>query len=408
MSSKFEEVKLAPPDPILGINIAFNADQDPRKVNLGVGAYRTDDGKPYVLEVVKKAEKIILEKQLNKEYAPIDGTPEFKTVSQKLMFGENSPALKENRIATTQSLSGTGALRIGAEFIKKYFPSSAVYISDPTWGNHDTIFGERDIKIVKYRYFDSRTNDLDLNGMLDDLKAAPNNSVVLLHVCAHNPTGVDPTKEQWKQIAQVCQEKNHLPFFDCAYQGYATGDIEGDAFSVKYFVELGFEALLAQSFAKNLGLYGERIGAFSVVCKTADGANKVLSQLKLIVRPMYSNPPLHGARIVATILSDESLYKEWAAEVKMMSNRIIDMRKALYDILQEKKTPGDWSHILKQIGMFTYTGLKPEQVEKLITNFHIHMMKNGRISMAGLNSKNVRYVAEAFHTVVTESPTQKL
>jgi len=220
-------------------------------------------------------------------------------------------------------------------------------------------------------------------------------------VCAHNPTGVDPTPEQWKAIAQVCKEKSHVPFFDSAYQGFATGDVDGDAFSVRYFVEQGFELFLAQSFAKNFGLYGERIGAFSMVCKNAENAAAVLSQLKLIVRPMYSNPPLHGALLVSTILSDPVLSKEWYEEVKGMSTRIIQMRHSLFNILKEKGTPGDWTHITQQIGMFTYTGLKPSQCEQLTSVYHIYLLKNGRISMAGLNSTNIKYVADAIHNVVT-------
>jgi len=398
----FLGIEVAPPDPILGITLAFNADTHPNKVNLGVGAYRTDEGKPYVLNVVRKVEKQIANSDQNKEYLPIDGLPEFKSAAQKLLFHPESPALKEGRVASTQSISGTGALRIGAEFIQKFFKGAAVLISDPTWGNHPTIFNERGVQVKSYRYFDPKTNGLDFDGMIADLEAAPKGSVVILHVCAHNPTGVDPTREQWHQIAKICKANNLFPFFDCAYQGYASGDLDNDAYSMRYFVSQGFQIFAAQSFAKNFGLYGERIGAFHAVCSSEQEAKAVLSQLKLIVRPMYSNPPLHGARLVSGVLNDKVLYDEWVQELKGMSHRILSMRQSLSDTLKEKKTPGDWSHILKQIGMFTYTGLTTNQVEQLITRFHIHMLKNGRISMAGLNSSNVKYVAQSIHSVVTE------
>jgi len=311
-------------------------------------------------------------------------------------------------VASSQSLSGTGALRIGAEFIKKWLPQgTAILISDPTWSNHFSIFGEQGIKIIKHRYFDAKTNGLDFDGMIADIKAAPDKSVILLHTCAHNPTGVDPTVDQWKILCQLAKEKSLIPFFDCAYQGYASGDLERDAFSLRYFVSQGFECLIAQSFAKNFGLYGERAGVFSIVCSSEQVAQTVLSQIKLIVRPMYSNPPIHGAHIVATILSTPELFQEWLVELKGMSQRIRDMRQLLFDCLSSR-TKNDWSHILNQIGMFTYTGLTEAQVEQLTGRFHIYMLKNGRISMAGLNSTNVKYVGDAFATVVQEIPSQKL
>jgi len=343
----------------------------------------------------------------NKEYLPIDGLVSFVSAAQSLILGEDSPAIKEKRVATTQTLSGTGALRVGAEFIKRFSPGTAVLISEPTWTNHLTIFGDQGIKVIKHRYFDSKTNGLDFTGFVEDLKAAPNGSVVLLHGCAHNPTGVDPTQDQWKQLCEITKEKQFIPFFDNAYQGYATGDVNRDAFSVRHFVAEGLECFVSQSFAKNFGLYGERAGSLSIVCKSDKIAQAVLSQLKLVIRPMYSNPPIHGALIVSLILNTPALFQEWLQEVKMMSKRIQDMRQALFDVLKEK-TGQEWVHILNQIGMFTYTGLAEAQVEQLITKYSIHMMKNGRISMAGINTKNVRYIAESIASVVKELPAQKL
>jgi len=256
---------------------------------------------------------------------------------QKLLFHEDSSALKENRITTVQSLSGTGALRIGAEFLQKFLPTSPVLISEPTWSNHHSIFGERGLKIIKYRYFNPQTNGLDFEGLIADFQNAPQKSVILLHACAHNPTGVDPNFEQWKEIAKVCKQKHHLPFFDSAYQGYASGDLDRDAAPFRHFVDEGFELFLSQSFAKNFGLYGERIGTFSIVGPNKQYAEAVLSQLKLIIRPMYSSPSIHGARIVSTVLSNPDLKNEWMTELKSMSQRILDMRKLLYENLLLKK-----------------------------------------------------------------------
>lgn len=407
--SFFSNITQAPPDPILGVSLAYKADQHPNKVDLGVGAYRSDEGKPYVLAAVKKAEKIILEQNYNKEYLPIDGLQEFTERNLKLLFGD---ALKgnEKRLATTQSISGTGAVRLGAEFIRRFMPpGTTVYVSKPTWGNHFSIFKEARVPTAEYRYFDKNTNGLDIKGMLADIEAAPDQSVFLLHLCAHNPTGVDPTEEQWGAIADLIQKKHHLAFIDGAYQGYATGDLERDAYAARLFLKRGLEFLTAQSYSKNFGLYAERVGAFTVVC-AADGiATNALSQIKLDVRPMYSNPPVHGARIVATVLGDADLTHEWITELKQMSGRIIEMRTALVNALKARGTPlpngqpGEWRHITDQIGMFSFTGLTPDQCDQLTKKHHIYLLTNGRISMAGINTKNVAYVADAIHDVVTHS-----
>jgi aspartate aminotransferase len=336
-----------------------------------------------------------------KEYLPITGLADFNKLSAKLILGADSPALQQNRVATVQSLSGTGSLRVGAEFLAKHYHQRTIYIPAPTWGNHPKVFNMAGLSVQKYRYYDPATRGLDFQGLLEDLGAAPSGAIVLLHACAHNPTGVDPTVDQWEHIRQLIRSRGLLPFFDSAYQGFASGSLDADAQSTRMFVADGGELLVAQSFAKNMGLYGERVGALSIVCRTADIATKVVSQLKLVIRPMYSNPPIHGASIVATILKDGDMFHEWTLELKAMADRIISMRKQLYDALCAKGTPGDWTHIIKQIGMFTFTGLNPDQVAFMRKEYHIYMTSDGRISMAGLSSPKVPHLADAIHAAVT-------
>ncbi|KAK7694597.1 Aspartate aminotransferase, mitochondrial [Cerrena zonata] len=351
--STWSAVPAGPPDPILGVTEAFKADKDSRKINLGVGAYRDENGKPYVLGSVKKAEQILTTSNPDKEYLPISGLPEFNKAAIKLAYGEDSTPLKDNAIAVTQSISGTGALRIGGAFLGRFFPNTkTIYLPNPSWGNHTPIFRDSGLEVKQYRYYDKKTVGLDFAGLKEDLKAMPENSIVLLHACAHNPTGVDPTPEQWIEISDLIQEKKLFPFFDMAYQGFASGNTTRDAFAVRHFVKAGHQIALSQSFAKNMGLYGERVGAFSLVTASAEEKARVESQLKIVVRPMYSNPPLHGARIASTILNNAELYQEWEGEVKGMAERIISMRDRLYDNLVAQGTPGDWNHIKSQIGMF--------------------------------------------------------
>ncbi|XP_057957379.1 aspartate aminotransferase, cytoplasmic-like [Malania oleifera] len=402
--SVFAHLVRAPEDPILGVTVAYNKDSSPVKLNLGVGAYRTEEGKPLVLNVVRRAEQhLVNDKSRVKEYLPITGLAEFNKLSAKLIFGADSPVIQENRITTVQGLSGTGSLRVGAEFLAKHYHQHTIYIPQPTWGNHPKVFTLAGLSVKTYRYYDPATRGLDFQGLVEDLGSAPLGAIVLLHACAHNPTGVDPTIQQWEQIRQLMRSKGLLPFFDSAYQGFASGSLDADAQSVRMFVADGGECLAAQSYAKNMGLYGERVGALSIVCKTADVASKVESQLKLVIRPMYSNPPIHGASIVATILKDRDLYNEWTVELKGMADRIISMRQQLFDALHVRGTPGDWSHIIKQIGMFTFTGLNPEQVAFMTKEYHIYMTSDGRISMAGLSSKRVAHLADAIHAAVTRA-----
>jgi aspartate/tyrosine/aromatic aminotransferase len=406
-SSRWAFVEEAPIDPILGLNQLFKNDTSPNKVNLGVGAYRTDEGKPWVLRSVLEAEKRVLADlvagKTDKEYIPIDGLPELTKGALKLILGGNSPALKENRVAVVQTLSGTGALRVGMEFMKKFMPGKPMYLSNPTWANHNQMLAHLGIQEKQYRYYDDKNRALDFAGMCADLEQAPSGSVILLHACAHNPTGFDPSQEQWKVLLELCKRKDLVPFFDCAYQGFASGDVDRDAWAVRYFVEQGMEIMLSQSFAKNFGMYGERIGAFSIVTKDSGTAGRVLSQLKPIVRVNYSSPQIHGARVVAVILGDEALYRMWLDDVKTMADRIAGLRTSLYKALQDRKVPGKWEQILEQIGMFSYTGLNPKQVQALTDKWHIYLTKNGRISMAGLTTKNLNYVADAIQDVVNNA-----
>jgi aspartate/tyrosine/aromatic aminotransferase len=309
--------------------------------------------------------------------------------------------LKQKRLAIVQSLSGTGALRIGAEFIATHFPKGTkVYISNPTWANHVNIFQKAGLQTLTYTYFDNRTCGLDFEGMKRDLEQAPDGSVILLHACAHNPTGVDPTLDQWEELATLFQKKRHFPFFDNAYQGFATGDIDHDGKSFRLFAERGFQYLLAQSFAKNMGLYSERVGTLSAVCSNEQTAEAVLSQLKTIIRAVYSNPPRNGAYIVYKVLSDPELRRMWEEEVRMMSERIKEMRHLLFNELKKLGTPGTWDHIVSQIGMFSYTGLSVAETESLKKEFHIYMIGQGRASMAGFTRSNVGYVAKAIDEIV--------
>ncbi len=310
-----------------------------------------------------------------------------------------------------QTISGTGACHLGGLFLSRFLPrpsNQPIYISSPTWANHNQIFSNVHLPMKTYPYFSPQTKGLDFDGMRSGIQNAPEGSIVVLHACAHNPTGVDPTRDQWKEIAKVIRAKKHFPFFDCAYQGFASGDLENDAWAIRYFVAEGFELCIAQSFAKNFGLYGERAGAFHVVTGAGPDAQntigRIASQLAILQRSEISNPPAYGARIASLILNDPALFKEWEANLRTMAGRIIDMRKALRSKLEELNgKEGTWKHITDQIGMFSFTGLSEEQVLKVRDDAHVYMTKNGRISMAGLNTGNVEYTARAIHKVVEET-----
>lgn len=324
------------------------------------------------------------------------------------MLGADSPALAEKRATSVQTISGTGAVHMGALFLAKFYKGNRqVYVSNPTWANHHQIFNNVGLPTVNYPYFNKETKGLDFEGMKAALLSAPERSIILLHPCAHNPTGVDPTLDQWKELAQVIRERNHFPFFDSAYQGFASGNLARDAAAVRYFVEAGFEMLIAQSFAKNFGLYGERAGCFHAIAGPAEDATttttRIASQLAILQRSEISNPPLYGARIAGIVLNDSALFAEWEENLTEMSGRIKSMRNALRSKLEELGTPGTWNHITDQIGMFSFTGLSEKQVLRLRDEYHVYMTKNGRISMAGLNTKNVDYFARAVDQVVKSS-----
>ncbi|KAK3698929.1 aspartate transaminase aat1 [Vermiconidia calcicola] len=398
--SVWAQVQQGPPDAILGITEAFKKDSNPQKINLGVGAYRDDKGKPYVLPSVKTAEGKVIQQNLDKEYAGITGVPDFTKAAARLAYGPDSAPLNEGRIAITQSISGTGALRIGGAFLQRHYPGAkAIYIPTPSWANHKAVFSDSGLEVKQYRYYNKDTIGLDFDGMVEDIKNMPKGSMVLLHACAHNPTGIDPTEEQWRAISDAMKEGGHFSFFDMAYQGFASGDTDKDAFALRHFLAEGHQPCLAQSFAKNMGLYGERVGAFSIVCMSQEEKARVDSQIKILVRPLYSNPPVHGARVASTILNDSALNKQWLGEVKGMADRIIKMRALLKENLQKLGSKHNWDHITDQIGMFAYTGLKPEQMRQLAEEHSVYATKDGRISVAGITSDNVGRLAEAIHKI---------
>ncbi|KDP34207.1 hypothetical protein JCGZ_07778 [Jatropha curcas] len=402
--SAFSKIPRAADIPVYAVMAAFSKDPSPVKLNLGVGVYRTEDGKPHLLDVVRRVEQQLLDDMsVTKEYLPITGSADFNKLSAELVFGADSPAITENRVTTVQCVAGTGALRIGAEFLAKHYHQNIVYLPQPTYGNHPNFFLAVGHTLKTYRYYDPATHGLDFQGLLEDLSSAPSGAIVLLQACGHNPTGVDPTLEQWEHIRQLMRLKGLLPFFDCAYQGFVSGNLDMDAQSIRVFVADGGECLVAQSYSKIMGIYADRVGALSIVCKTADVASRVNSQLKLVIRPSYSNPPIHGAAVVATILNDREMVTEWTVELKAMTNRIINLRRQLFDALCDKGTPGDWSHVTRQVGMYAFSGLNDEQVAFIMKDYHIYMSPDGRINMTGLSTKTIPYFVEAIHAAVTRT-----
>lgn len=374
-------------------------------------AYRTEEGKPWVLPVVKKAEKAIVDDDsLNHEYLPVLGLDSFSSAATGLLLGDDSIQIKNKNAFGIQTLSGTGALRLGAEFLAQVMGRRVFYYSDPTWENHQKVFQSAGFTDGHYyRYWDAQTRQIDFDGFVADLKNAPEGAVIILHACAHNPTGFDPTKEQWVKLADVIEEKKLFPFFDSAYQGFASGNPVQDAFAVRYFVERGFELFCSQSFAKNFGLYNERVGNLTVVQRNPTTTAAVQSRMTLLVRFMYSNPPAFGGRIVSKVLNTPDLRQEWMDSIKIMSTRIIKMRNLLKEELINLKTPGTWDHITQQIGMFSYTGLNETQVKMLVEKHHIYLLNSGRINMCGLNEKNYKYVANAIHdTIMATKDSSKL
>ncbi|GJM90699.1 hypothetical protein PR202_ga07004 [Eleusine coracana subsp. coracana] len=389
MSSLFGHVEPAPKDPILGVTEAFLADQSPDKVN---GAYRDDNGKPLVLQCVREAERRIAG-NLNMEYLPMGGSITMIEQSLKLAYGEDSEFIKDKKIAAVQALSGTGACRLFADFQKRFLPDSQIYIPTPTWSNHHNIWRDANVPQNKFTYYHPESRGLDFSGLMSDIKNAPDGSFFMLHACAHNPTGVDPTEEQWREISHLFKVKKHFPFFDMAYQGFASGDPERDAKAIRNFPRRWTPNWVCSVIRKEHGTLRTESGM------PEKQAVAVKSQLQQLARPMYSNPPVHGALVVSIILNDPELKSLWLQEVKGMADRIIGMRTALKENLEKLGSPLSWEHITNQIGMFCYSGMTPEQVDRLTNEFHIYMTRNGRISMAGVTSGNVGYLANAIHEV---------
>jgi len=410
--SCFRGVEPVPPDAILGLVAAFKQDPAPRKVSLVQGAYRTDEGLPYVLGSVKEAESRVAAAlkagESDKEYLGIAGHDLFRTLTAKLVFGEQSRAIAEGRVATLQTISGTGALSVAAGALKTVGNVDNIYLSNPSWGNHAHVFNTAGFKVKQYTYLDKGTGTtLDFDGMVRDLEGCPEGSAVLLHACAHNPTGIDPTHAQWEALADLFLQRKLIPFFDSAYQGYASGDLDVDAASVRLFEEKGLLPIVCQSYAKSLGLYGERIGAVNFVCGTAEDAAGTLSQvMQKVIRPNYSSPPLHGARLAATILSDPELFGQWREDLKVMAGRVSRMRSELQAALRKAGAPspdgGDWSHVTSQIGMFAFTGLSPAHVDTLLAEHRVYLTRDGRMSVAALKPGDVEYVANAIRQVLTK------
>lgn len=398
-TSLFSNVELAPRDPILGLTEAFNADSRANKVNLGVGVYYDDQGRIPLLSVVKAAEKTRLEAQPPRGYQPIEGSPAYDQAVQRLLFGENSSLMSSGRVVTVQGLGGTGALKVGADFLKRLAPAAEVYISDPSWENHRALFEAAGFVVNAYPYYDAASKGVNFAAMKSKLATLSSGTIVVLHACCHNPTGADLTAEQWQQIVEIVRERRLVAFLDIAYQGFAEG-IEPDAFAVRLFAESGLSFFVSSSFSKSFSLYGERVGALSIVTSNPDEAGRVLSQLKRTIRTNYSNPPSHGAAVVATVLGNAELRKQWDAELAGMRERIRAMRAALAEKLRARNTPQDFAFITRQRGLFSYTGLNAAQVERLKSDYGIYAVSSGRICVAALNSRNIDYVADAIAAVV--------
>jgi len=399
MSTLFQSVELAPRDPILGLNEQFNADPRAHKVNLGVGVYYDDNGKIPLLSAVHKAEVTRVEAAAARGYLPIEGIAGYNKGAQELVLGKNSPLIAAGRVLTMQALGGTGALKIGADFIKQLVPNAKVAISNPSWENHRALFERAGFEVVNYPYYDPATHGLDFQGMLHALRALPAQSVVVLHACCHNPTGVDLTTEQWSEVAKVIKNTHLIPFLDIAYQGFGDG-LEQDASAVRLFAELDMTMFISSSFSKSFSLYGERVGALTIVTGSQDESNRVLSQVKRVIRTNYSNPPTHGGTIVSTVLNNPELFALWDQELGGMRERIRLMRRQLVEKLAHNGVTKDYSFVMKQRGMFSFSGLTAAQVERLRTEHAIYAVSSGRICVAALNSHNIDVVAQAMASVM--------
>jgi aspartate/tyrosine/aromatic aminotransferase len=394
----FDNIPLLPPDPIFGLRAAFTQDPRPHKIDLGIGAYQTEEGLPCVLNCVRKAEALLLERQLDKEYLPIDGDQDFLRCAIHLLLGKNSPVFERNNAYTAQTVGGASALRIAGEFLAKLL-CSTIFLPVPTWSNHQQIFERAGLKVDSYPYFNQKTCMLDFEGMCEAVHQMPSSSAILLHGCCHNPTGVDPTLDQWKELSKLIKKKKLIPVFDIAYQGFGKS-LDDDAEPIRYFASQNHEMFIAYSFSKNFGLYGERVGFLTALCSNSEQLPAISSQVKSMIRGNFSNPPLHGARIVSTILNSPELISEWVEELTLMRERIVQMRETLITALD--KNSERLSYMSQQKGLFSYTGLSKEQVLRLQTKYAIYMPTSGRINIAGLNSQNLPTITEALNSVIED------
>ncbi len=390
----WQKIEAAPADSILGLTEAFRNDPNPRKVNLGVGVYKDEAGKTPILDCVKAAEKMLLERESTKSYLPISGDPTYAAEVQKLLFGEAGEVIASGRAATAHAPGGTGALRVGGDLLKKFYPNARVWISKPTWANHKGVFKTAGFELAEYDYYNPTTRAVDFEAMVKSLEKVPAGDVVLLHACCHNPSGVDLTNDQWTKVAAVGASRGWIPFLDFAYQGFGEG-VEQDRFGIEAFAATGVDFFVASSFSKNFGLYNERTGALTIVSPSAAEAAVAMSHLKTTIRVIYSNPPAHGGLVVATILSNAELRAQWLDELAAMRDRIKAMRVALVEGLTARKVKGDFSSIISQRGMFSFSGLSDEVVQWLRANKSIYVVAGGRINLAGLTRANIDYVCDA-------------
>jgi aromatic-amino-acid transaminase len=395
--SLFSAVEMAPRDPILGLNEAFNADPRPTKVNLGVGVYTNEEGRIPLMRAVAEAENILTATHAPRGYLPIEGIAAYDKAVQTLLFGADSKLIAEGRVITAQAIGGTGALKIGADFLKRLLPDAQVAISDPSWENHRALFESAGFPVRNYRYYDAFSNGVNRGGLLEDLKNLPPRSIVVLHACCHNPTGVDLSISDWQAVLEILREREHVPFLDIAYQGFGDG-IEEDAAAVRLFAESDLTFFVSSSFSKSFSLYGERVGALSIVTGSKDETSRVLSQVKRVIRTNYSNPPTHGASVVASILNSPELRAMWEAELGEMRERIRGMRMAMVEQLAGTKR--DFGFVAQQRGMFSYSGLTTEQVDRLKSEFGIYAVGTGRICVAALNQRNLPAVTQAIAAVL--------
>ncbi len=398
----FDRLETAPPDPILGLTAAFREDPRAEKINLGVGVYKDEAGNTPVMKSVKKAEKRLVDREKTKNYLPIDGEPAYGKAVRELLFGKDASLVTSGRAVTMHTPGGTGGLRIAGDFLKRYAPDATLWISDPTWANHNQIFGAAGFSLKTYTYYNAATQSLDFDGMLKALENIPKGDIVLLHGCCHNPTGLDPSVDQWRCIAEVLKKRELIPLIDFAYQGLAVG-VDEDAEGLRVLAEICPEFVVVSSFSKNFGLYCERTGALTIVGETKDTTSAALSHAKQIARANYSNPPSHGGAVVTEIVNDKDLHKEWLGEVAEIRNRILEMRNLFVETLAKKGVSRDFSFIKRQNGMFSFSGLTKDQVERLKAEYAIYIVGSGRINVAGMTKDNMDTLCQAIATVIEPS-----